>query len=67
MVAVNVTLTVARTNMSTFMMMSRNGTMLSSPPSSSGARSFGADKRRTLERCAALSCSISSAILSLDG
>ena len=31
MVAVNVTATVASTNISTFMMMSRNGTMLSSP------------------------------------
>ena len=56
-VAVNVTLTVARTNISTLVMMSRNGMMLSSPPASSGACSFGADSRRILLRCCALSFS----------
>src|SRR5579883_466915 len=58
-IVVKVTVIVARTNISTFVMMSRNGTMFSSPPSSSGASSRGIDRRRTLLRCAALSFSLS--------
>ena len=58
-VAVNVTLTIARMNISTLVMMSRKGTMLSSPPSSSGDSSRAIDRRRTRLRCAALSFSLS--------
>ena len=58
-IVVNVTEIVARTNISTFVMMSRKGTMLSSPPSSSGESSLGADRRRILLRWAALSFSVS--------
>src|SRR5262245_53586729 len=57
MVAVNVTATVANTNIMTFVMMSRKGTMLSSPASSPSTSSFGCERRRTLDLCAALSCS----------
>ena len=57
-IVVNVTEIVASTNISTFVMMSRNGTMLSSPPSSSGDSSLGADRRRIRLRCAALSFSV---------
>ena len=56
---VKVTEIVASTNINTFVMMSRNGMMLSSPPSSSGESSLGADRRRILLRCAALSFSVS--------
>src|SRR5438067_1101799 len=63
MVAVKVTLTVASTNMRTLVTMSRKGTMLSSPPSSSGAISFGSVKRRILLRCCALRRSGSFAIV----
>src|SRR5262245_4866355 len=59
MVAVNVTATVASTNIMTLVMMSRKGTMLSSPASSPSSASFGCESRRTLERCAALSLSCS--------
>jgi hypothetical protein len=52
---VKVTLMLASTNIRTFVMMSRNGTMLSSPASSSGAISFGWESRRIFERCAAVS------------
>src|SRR5438128_1348007 len=57
MVAVNVTATLARTNIITLVMMSRNGMMLSSPASSPSSTSFGWERRRTLDRCAALSAS----------
>jgi hypothetical protein len=57
-IVVNVTLMVAKTNISTFVMMSKNGTMLSSPPSSSGDSSRGEERRRTLLRCAALRLSV---------
>src|SRR5258706_9780825 len=52
MVAVNVTATVASTKIRMFTMMSRNGTMLSSPPSSSGASSRGWLSRRIFATCA---------------
>src|SRR5690606_7296296 len=51
--AVNVTETVASTKIRMFMMMSKKGTMFSSPPSSSGASSRGCAARRILARCAA--------------
>jgi hypothetical protein len=54
-VAVNTAGIVASTNISTFMMMSRNGTMFSSPPASDASCSCGWDRRRILERCAGLS------------
>src|SRR5262249_23401163 len=57
MLEVNVTATVASTKMRMFTMMSRNGTMLSSPPSSSGASSRGWLSRRILPRWAAVSWS----------
>src|SRR4051812_29052345 len=56
-VTVNETLMLASTNISTFVMMSRKGTILSSPASSSAASSFGAERRRMRERCAAVSLS----------
>ena len=55
MLDVKVTATVASTKMRMFTMMSRNGTILSSPPSSSGASSRGWLSRRILPRCAAVS------------
>jgi hypothetical protein len=59
MVAVKVTATVASTNISTFIMMSRNGMMLSSPASSPSSASLGVERRRTFDLCAALSFSCS--------
>src|SRR5689334_20738924 len=57
MLEVKVTATVASTKIRMFTMISRNGTILSSPPSSSGASSRGWLIRRILPRCATVSWS----------
>ena len=54
MVAVNTVAMLARMNIRTFMMMSRNGMMLSSPPPSSGPWCLGLDRRLMIARCAAV-------------